>query len=664
MIPGPLPSRTFGVAPVIPIWALHTARVAVGAFIASQLWEVKKKIDYNNAYQWWGTMRHPQGAIYRKPEYSQIPTGDLQKAKGLMDYVMEDYWTEPLTNTLYERQFVEQELLRRSGKGGMLMFIGPEMSPDLSIPWQEIGWATAIGLEALTLFGKGVMQVWGLFNGPPKKGPTQGNGGLTVEGVYSKTGRNQVVFTGRDLGTVWNAQIQQCQNTTSQEYTKSRWVDGGIDTVGWELSGSARCGGSVLQELVVRHPNGASTVLDYTQSGDGFVGVTGYIGKFTLWTDAADKQAASPAVLPSTPRPWLPARPVEPEPELEPQPELEPGKAPPLLPSVVPGESPVPTTPGPGTAPVTPALPTPVLPKAPVIPGSTPVNGDGTLPKPVPAPPTVTNPDWHYPVPGKPPVVGNGPQPKPEEIAKELGRLEQKLGLIMNPNPDTLGEWWERAKLVYELLSSVTAGRTYTLTEKCSPDGTPPRTVQVSAPGSLGAIGVLLNRVDALAELMDGQLGLRQQVCPPARPTPQGDWVTVNFDSAEDSPQGEYRLRKVLRYRDQTGSPVDDHIDHWLPFVWRAGPVVVISKNLSWGTPQVWAESEEEGRRVLEHAAAIAGVDLSDEKHEWVVTQPRSSRFGMPGTMRVAIGRGGAIRVSKRAGSDGRPENASLTIDP
>jgi hypothetical protein len=169
----------------------------------------------------------------------------------------------------------------------------------------------------------------------------------------------------------------------------------------------------------------------------------------------------------------------------------------------------------------------------------------------------------------------------------------------------------------------------------------------------------LLYRVDAMDDLMQGLKDFKQPICPPVKPQLTGEWVTVNFLSDAPSDQGERRLRKVFRYRDQNYAPLEDHIAHWENFTWESGPVVVVSKNLSWGTPQVWASSAEEGKRVIEHAAQVAGVDLSSPKHKWVVTHSGDPRYGRPGRMRVDTRGGNFVRVTKRPGPSGLPVGAT-----
>lgn len=116
-------------------------------------------------------------------------------------------------------------------------------------------------------------------------------------------------------------------------------------------------------------------------------------------------------------------------------------------------------------------------------------------------------------------------------------------------------------------------------------------------------------------------------------------------------------LRKLFRYRDQSGEPLEAHTEHWRGFVWEAGPVCVIHKGASWGTPQVWAASIAEGKRVIRHAGAIAGVD-PDQVGEWIVTGSNHPRYGRSGRMRVKPLRGGFLSVTKRDGASGLPEVA------
>lgn len=136
-----------------------------------------------------------------------------------------------------------------------------------------------------------------------------------------------------------------------------------------------------------------------------------------------------------------------------------------------------------------------------------------------------------------------------------------------------------------------------------------------------------------------------------------GDPVTVNFVSDEYSLDGNNVLRKRFVYFDQTGAPLEDHVTHWKDFVWEAGPACVSFEGTPMGKPQVWASSVDEAKRVITHAAAIAGVDIADG--QWMTGTSRSTRYGKPGTMRVARFSNGNYTVTKRSGPSGNPEACS-----
>jgi hypothetical protein len=120
---------------------------------------------------------------------------------------------------------------------------------------------------------------------------------------------------------------------------------------------------------------------------------------------------------------------------------------------------------------------------------------------------------------------------------------------------------------------------------------------------------------------------------------------------------GERPLRKVFRYRDQSGASLEAHTEHWREFEWDAGPVCVIHKGAAWGVPQIWAASAEEGKRVIRYAGTIAGID-PDVEGQWVITGSLDPRYGRTGRMLVKGLRDGAISVTKRDGPSGLPQVA------
>lgn len=93
---------------------------------------------------------------------------------------------------------------------------------------------------------------------------------------------------------------------------------------------------------------------------------------------------------------------------------------------------------------------------------------------------------------------------------------------------------------------------------------------------------------------------------------------------------------------------------HWIGFRWTTGPVIVAAVG-DWGTVQVWAVSEAEGKRVIRHAAAIAGFDPDDSsKGEWIVTGTDHPRYGKVAEVGIRVRRGVPM-ISKREGPSGSP---------
>lgn len=230
----------------------------------------------------------------------------------------------------------------------------------------------------------------------------------------------------------------------------------------------------------------------------------------------------------TTPRslPPIPLRPIplpgNPTVVPEPQPEADPLPAP---------------GPGPSRRPVAPPIPKPAVPNAaPALPGRIiVVRPDGKLPAPAKDPVAITHPDAHFPVRGAPPVTGNGPRPTPEGIAQELGRLEQKLARLSDPGPEGPGDGSDRLQLISDLIerlieftTSMTSGGGYGLSSPCEVDESGERIVTtVNYPGATNSLGVLSNKVDALAALIQVHKDLKQPNC--KQPAAVGQPVTVNF---------------------------------------------------------------------------------------------------------------------------------------
>jgi hypothetical protein len=261
-------------------------------------------------------------------------------------------------------------------------------------------------------------------------------------------------------------------------------------------------------------------------------------GGFTL----QDITRLKVTVMPGVPTIGSVTPPTELVPGTVPEIEAEPGKPAPIRvipltpepPKPQPDAEPsvVPVTPGPVVPTKQPLLPRRAVPLR--VPGAT-ATKDGAVVPQAPAPIAVTPSDAHFPVPGGAPVLGNGPQPKPETIAQELGRLEQKLARLSDPGPEGPGDGSDRLQLLSDLIgrliefaTSMTSGGGYSLSSPCELDAAGQRIVlTVNYPGATNSLGVLGNKIDALAGVLQVHKDLKQPNC--KQPAAVGQPVTVNF---------------------------------------------------------------------------------------------------------------------------------------
>ena len=153
-------------------------------------------------------------------------------------------------------------------------------------------------------------------------------------------------------------------------------------------------------------------------------------------------------------------------------------------------------------------------------------------------------------------------------------------------------------------------------------------------------------------EALQTHLNWKTPIC---RDTPkkEGTWISTRWESDSNSPANNRPLRKLFRYRSKSTLTDEQLRVYWKDFVWEAGSVCVIHKGAWWGTPQIWAASSEEGKRVIRFAGLEAGID-PDQVGEWTVSSSNSPRYGMPGTMRLEIA-GGVRWVTRREGASGFP---------
>ena len=165
----------------------------------------------------------------------------------------------------------------------------------------------------------------------------------------------------------------------------------------------------------------------------------------------------------------------------------------------------------------------------------------------------------------------------------------------------------------------------------------------------------LLAHQQALFEVLQQHLEWKTPTCRANDKTPlEGTWISTRWESDGISPGGTKPLRKLFRYRSKSVRTADELQTYWRDFVWEAGPVIVFHKGAWWGTPKVWAASEEEGKRVIRFAAGEAGID-PDTLGEWGVSSSRDARYGMSGRMRLQEHQGERW-VTRRDGPSGLPE--------
>lgn len=528
------------------------------------------------------------------------------------------------------------------------------VAPPLAVPLLVAGVVAAgsIGLAELLARATGG-SLWGSLNSRPgSAGVLPPDVNTWPEGQWNPKGGNRWTWT--ITGTHWGP------DPAPSNQTRTFFWDGGPGRVAWLQLGPAQMShNGVLEYDDGRIHEGPSMGVDGGNGLMGFLRSGGFLqGSVVRATVTPNSGTGEPFPPLGTPFPdgWAPpAIAPLPRPSVLPsvKPAAVPGQAPEPLPDALP--SPVPVGPGVvapaevGTA-GRPAL-------LPPVPGSATATGTDGRPVPRPGPLVPTTPsDVHFP--GGIPITSNPPQPTLEGIAQEVGRIENKLNKLLAPGTTDVPDWIGLAWRIWDFLSSASDAGEYSLHGTCERDvdGNPiDSTRQFPWGGSFGAIGNVASRVDAIAEMLQYSKELKQPICRGSG-SARGEFVSVNFESDAPSIAGQKPLRKLLRYRDQTAAPLEAHVAHWADFSWLAGPVIVANKGGVWGEVQVWAANADEGKRVIRHAAAIAGVNLADPAAAWIVTGSTSARYGQTGVMRVRRLRNGAWMISKRLTPDGNPE--------
>ena len=650
-------SRTFAMTP-----AVGAAAFVLGAGL---VWAESVLRRRAQEHEDWLNQNRPTDALNRKLDLTRLNNGQLEQVRRLLQGKKDGIYQDPLTGVTVTGADLGAELLRRSGQGGFL-FVPPVVAgPAVSALANGLRFA-AVGAVAWLVARLGLD--WGAANSSgPQFGPPQVKPAWWPTGSEDPSGLNSVVI---ELETVTQRPENNCAISS---FVHNHYGAGGYGVSRyWVKEGNPSgaqnpCGGwdAPSTEVMVRDSRGHEHSVLSDSSGSGVIA----LNILSIRVMPAGEGVAGVVMPDWRPNPQpQPDRRIKPVP-VQPQPETIPLPLPEPLPAEVPGSVPaeVPGTANPGQ--ITKAPPKIGAPGRPAqrpvkVPGAVDV-GPGSIPAPAPIPLPPTTPAGEIiPWPGAGPIgsPGQGPRPDLVGIAAEVGKIERKLE-IMNRLPNPLNGPLDPsdlngiAKFLWDLLNGMQDAGEYSLWSPCIPSGEPGSSADPMLypwGASWSPLGGLEKRLDAIADMLQGQKVLPQPTCKP--PRVEGEWVSVNFESSAKSVQGDKRLRKVFRYRDQQSHDLVAHVEHWREFTWQAGDVVVIHKGGVWGVPQVWAASAAEGKRVIRHAAAIAGVDLDAPGSQWIVTGSGDPRYGMAGEMRVRRGHNGLWMISKRNGPSGKPE--------
>ena len=238
---------------------------------------------------------------------------------------------------------------------------------------------------------------------------------------------------------------------------------------------------------------------------------------------------------------------------------------------------------------------------------------------------------------------GGAPGPGPDGIPWWAGPLAgAAAGALLNQIADLVGE---------SLTPSIEPS-SFTFTAPCNKDEAGNQETRTWDFPQQSEGQRLISHQVALMEIMQQHLDWKTPICDETT-IPEGDFRTISFRSDQTSPYGKSRLRKRFRYRAVSGNDLSAVVDHWAGFTWEGGPYRVRWIGGSWRSPEIWAASEAEGQRVIQHAATEAGFSPL-EGGRWSTRLSSSGRQGVPGTMRVDT-TGGYYWITARDGSDERP---------
>ena len=221
------------------------------------------------------------------------------------------------------------------------------------------------------------------------------------------------------------------------------------------------------------------------------------------------------------------------------------------------------------------------------------------------------------------------------------------LGVLKNALGGALGNLLARA--LADLLNPVLSGSEYEFIAPC--DFTPDKeqlSVIYQLPSQKYQSRVV-SQLTVLQEMLQQHLNWKTPICFGHDP---GTYKrSITFASCENTDNGNRRCTKRFGYRSNSPCTERQLFEHWRLFEWDTGPVVVQHSGSALGSPQVWATSIDEGKRVIHHAGREAGVD-PDQVGEWSIGGSDNPRYGVSHTVKLMQVRG-LWQATQRKGSNG-----------
>ena len=286
--------------------------------------------------------------------------------------------------------------------------------------------------------------------------------------------------------------------------------------------------------------------------------------------------------------------------------------------------------------------------------GGDPVNpdppGPGPTPTPDPDPPTPT-PDPDPPTPTPTPAPTVPPQPldcctqllvainnvyaKAEANEKRLMKLESELLLKLLPNgpaqkfiaPCDFDEDDKPLEVDYQMLGGQ---------------------------GVMGSLAAAIQNQDKGLRLLQQHLEWKTPVCGQKEESRGTFARTLHFVSDTYTDGGKRYQDKQFKYHSNKEADHVALVEHWKNFTWKTGSVIVRHRGSAMGRIEVWAETMEEGLRVLNYASVEAGVDLS-KKGSFESATVSSERYGQSRLVRIKCVKG-VLAITSRDDSNGYPD--------